>query len=231
MIWLHFVRVPVLKWAFWKRENPLESREDLCAPSLQSLWEQTPRVRLLADFRHEKATRMIPRMWFSSLLSVDRRDTSKICSSCSRNWILKMITKRLRVEFTFSFIVLWFFFVFFRNCFRLPDDMYSVMKITWDRRDRDTWAVFFNRTSANSKYKVCDKNHISMIMLREEGLRLTLARPSLVSAQYLWNFTIFACSKCMRLSNTAFTFSWKDNKQIVKWESWCIYLYYILTCY
>lgn len=31
---------------------------------------------------------------------------------------------------TFSFIVLWFFFVFFRNCFKLPEDMYSVMKIT-----------------------------------------------------------------------------------------------------
>lgn len=31
---------------------------------------------------------------------------------------------------TFSFIVLWFFFVFFKNCLRLPEDMYSVMKIT-----------------------------------------------------------------------------------------------------
>lgn len=35
---------------------------------------------------------------------------------------------------TFSFIVLWFFFVFFRNCFRLPEDMYSVMKITCKQR-------------------------------------------------------------------------------------------------
>lgn len=31
---------------------------------------------------------------------------------------------------TFSFMVLWFFFVFFKNCFRLPEDMYSVMKMT-----------------------------------------------------------------------------------------------------
>lgn len=60
-------------------------------------------------------------------------------------------------------------------------------------------------------------------MFRGEELRLTLARPSFVSAQYLWNFTIFACSKCMRLSNTPFTFSWKDNKEILKWRSW-VYL-------
>lgn len=31
---------------------------------------------------------------------------------------------------TFSFMVLWFFLVFFKNCFRLPEDMYSVMKMT-----------------------------------------------------------------------------------------------------
>lgn len=30
----------------------------------------------------------------------------------------------------FSFIILWFFLVFFRNCFRFPEDMYSVMKMT-----------------------------------------------------------------------------------------------------
>lgn len=38
------------------------------------------------------------------------------------------------------------------------------------------------------------------------GLWLTLARFSLVSAQYLWNLTIFACSKWIKLSNTASTF-------------------------
>ena len=31
---------------------------------------------------------------------------------------------------TLTFMVLWFFLVFFRNCLRLPDDMYSVMKMT-----------------------------------------------------------------------------------------------------
>lgn len=30
-------------------------------------------------------------------------------------------------------MVLWFFFVFFRNCFKLPDDIYSVIKITCRR--------------------------------------------------------------------------------------------------
>lgn len=43
-------------------------------------------------------------------------------------------------------------------------------------------------------------------------MRLTLARFSLLSAQYLWNFTIFACSKCIKLSNTAFTFSWTQRE-------------------
>lgn len=31
-------------------------------------------------------------------------------------------------------MVLWFFFVFFRNCLRLPEDMYSVMKMTCGRK-------------------------------------------------------------------------------------------------
>lgn len=31
---------------------------------------------------------------------------------------------------TLAFIALWFFLVFFRNCFRLPEETYSVMKIT-----------------------------------------------------------------------------------------------------
>lgn len=35
---------------------------------------------------------------------------------------------------TFSFMVLWFFFVFFKNCLRLPEDMYSVMKMTCGRK-------------------------------------------------------------------------------------------------
>lgn len=35
---------------------------------------------------------------------------------------------------TFSFMVLWFFFVFFKNCLRLPEDMYSVMKMTCRRK-------------------------------------------------------------------------------------------------
>lgn len=37
---------------------------------------------------------------------------------------------------TLTFMVLWFFLVFFRNCLRLPDDMYSVMNMTWGRRRR-----------------------------------------------------------------------------------------------
>lgn len=43
--------------------------------------------------------------------------------------------------FTFSFMVLWFFFVFFRNCFRLPEDMYSVIKITWRRGTQCGYSV------------------------------------------------------------------------------------------
>lgn len=31
-------------------------------------------------------------------------------------------------------MVLWFFFVFFKNCLRLPEDMYSVMKMTCRRK-------------------------------------------------------------------------------------------------
>lgn len=31
---------------------------------------------------------------------------------------------------TLALIPLWFFLVFFRNCFRLPEETYSVMKIT-----------------------------------------------------------------------------------------------------
>lgn len=31
---------------------------------------------------------------------------------------------------TLTFMVLWFFLVFLRNCFRLPEDMYSVIKMT-----------------------------------------------------------------------------------------------------
>lgn len=34
---------------------------------------------------------------------------------------------------TLTFMVLWFFLVFFRNCLRLPDDMYSVMNMTWGK--------------------------------------------------------------------------------------------------
>lgn len=36
-------------------------------------------------------------------------------------------------------MVLWFFFVFFKNCLRLPDDMYSVMKMTCGRK-KEAWA-------------------------------------------------------------------------------------------
>lgn len=43
---------------------------------------------------------------------------------------------------TFTFMVLWFFFVFFRNCFRLPEDMYSVMKMTCEETDRAGVSVF-----------------------------------------------------------------------------------------
>lgn len=65
-------------------------------------------------------------------------------------------------------------------------------------------------------------------MFGEEELRLTLARPSFVSAQYLWNFTIFACSKCMRLSNTAFTFSWKWTSNEMKELTYLSLLYFNL---
>lgn len=41
-----------------------------------------------------------------------------------------------RPALTLTFMVLWFFLVFFRNCLRLPDDMYSVMNMTWGRRRR-----------------------------------------------------------------------------------------------
>lgn len=34
---------------------------------------------------------------------------------------------------TLAFMALWFFLVFFRNCFRLPEETYSVMKITCRR--------------------------------------------------------------------------------------------------
>lgn len=34
-------------------------------------------------------------------------------------------------ELTRAFMALWFFLVFFRNCLRLPEDTYSVMKMTW----------------------------------------------------------------------------------------------------
>lgn len=36
---------------------------------------------------------------------------------------------------TLAFMALWFFLVFFRNCFRLPEDTYSVMKMTWEGRE------------------------------------------------------------------------------------------------
>lgn len=38
-------------------------------------------------------------------------------------------------EPTLAFMALWFFLVFFRNCFRLPEDTYSVMKMTWQGRE------------------------------------------------------------------------------------------------
>lgn len=39
-------------------------------------------------------------------------------------------TKNSYESLTLTFMVLWFFLVFLRNCFRLPDDMYSVMNTT-----------------------------------------------------------------------------------------------------
>lgn len=41
----------------------------------------------------------------------------------------------------------------------------------------------------------------------------TLALFSLTSAQYLWNFTMFKCSSWIKLSNTALTFSFGENKK------------------
>lgn len=92
-------------------------------------------------------------------------------------------------------MVLWFFFVFFKNCFRLPEDMYSVMKITCGQRRKghdleDVFKFFFLK-----KRTLCENGSP------------TLARFSFTSAQYLWNFTMFKCSNWMRLSKTAFTFS------------------------
>jgi len=37
----------------------------------------------------------------------------------------------MHLVYTLSWNVLLFFFVFFRNCFNEPEDIYSVMKITW----------------------------------------------------------------------------------------------------
>lgn len=96
-------------------------------------------------------------------MPTDGHDSSK---TCSKKCILKIINKCLQVAFTFSFIVLWFFFVFLRNCFKLPDDMYSVMKITWDRRHTNTCVIFNNERPADSNYEVYNKNHIFLIMFR-----------------------------------------------------------------
>lgn len=100
----------------------------------------------------------------SFLLPKDWHDSSKICSWCSSNFILKVINKCLQEPFTFSFIVLWFFFVFFRNCFKLPDDMYSVMKITWDRKRMDTCVIFINGRPADSNNQVCNKCNVINII-------------------------------------------------------------------
>lgn len=45
---------------------------------------------------------------------------------------------------------------------------------------------------------------------------LTLGRPSLVSVQYLWNFTMFGWSSWIRLLNTCLIFSYKKAFYLLK---------------
>lgn len=45
---------------------------------------------------------------------------------------------------------------------------------------------------------------------------LTLGRPSLVSVQYLWNFTMFGWSSWIRLLNTCLIFSYKKSFYLLK---------------
>lgn len=70
-------------------------------------------------------------------------------------------------------MVLWFFFVFFRNCFKLPEDMYSVMKITC--RGRRRCYPLLHRVLTR---RTARKHHRSFALL-------TLALFSFTSAQYL----------------------------------------------
>lgn len=61
------------------------------------------------------------------------KDDRKSCTVDIIRFILSISELRL-CSSTFSFMVLWFFFVFFKNCLRLPEDMYSVMKMTCRRK-------------------------------------------------------------------------------------------------
>lgn len=110
--------------------------------------------------------------------------------------------KKTKKKLTFTFIVLWFFFVFFRNCLRLPDDMYSVMNITCGTR--------------RGHFKdVC----LHMCGNKERERCLTRAWVSFMSSQYLWNLTMFGCSTCIRFSNISLIFSYKTHIQ-ASFTSW-----------
>lgn len=97
---------------------------------------------------------------------------------------------------TFTFIVLWFFLVFFRNCLRLPDDMYSVMNITCGAADGRGKTVNYAQGEWQREEERPERinNH-------------TRAWLSFMSSQYLWNLTMLGCSTCIRFSNISLIFS------------------------
>lgn len=93
----------------FKMSDSPESGQDLCAPALPGLLEQTGHYKRIFTLNVLRKQTKTGRTGFVSYQRHFRVPT---------------------VFHTFSFMVLWFFFVFFKNCLRLPDDMYSVMKMT-----------------------------------------------------------------------------------------------------
>lgn len=75
---------------------------------------------------------------------------------------------------TFTFIVLWFFLVFFRNCLRLPDDMYSVMNITCVPQTEERKTCSCTSVCVREKEEASRKPYSSLALLHVQPVLVEL---------------------------------------------------------